>query len=134
MFDLSSVEEVGTADIQILHPVTGEPTGAIVTVMGPEHPERRKIQFALQRRLRAAFAKKGRLDVSDPEEEAAEDNERLASFTVGWEGIARDGKPLEFSRQAAIDLYSRPEAAWLKRQVQAGLGNIENFIRTSGSD
>ncbi len=133
MFDLSSVSELPSAEVEILHPVTRAPTGAVVTLMGPEHPERKRVAFDVQRKLRASYAKKGRFDITDPEEEAAEEIERLASFTLGWKSIGIDGKPLEYSKAAALDLYARPEMAWLVRQLKVALGDQENFIKSSGA-
>lgn len=133
MFDLSSIAEQTSADIDILHPTTRAPTGAVVTLMGSEHPERKRIAFGVQRKLRTTFAKKGRFDMADPEEEAAEELDRLAAFTLGWKNIGLDGKPLEFSTQAARDLYAKPEMAWLVRQLKAALGDQENFIKSSGA-
>lgn len=131
MFELTSIKEADTADIEILHPVSRAATGAVITIMGPEHPARKKVQYELQRKLRAAFARKGRVEVGDPEEEDAEEVDRLAAFTVGWKNIGIDGKPLEYSKSAAVDLYARPEMAWLKRQIQSALNDLENFIQTS---
>ncbi len=131
MFDLNSIKEADSADIEILHPITRAPTGAKVTLMGPEHPARKRVQFDLQRKLRTTLAKKGRFDVGDPEEEERQEIDRLAAFTLGWQGIGVDGKEIAFSKEAAADLYAKPEMAWLRRQLQAGLGDLENFIRNS---
>ena len=131
MFDLTSIKEAGTADIDILHPITRAPTGAVITLMGPEHPARKKVQYERQRKMRAAFSRRGHVEVGDPEEEEQEEVERLASFTVSWKDIGIDGKPLEYSKAAAVDLYGRPEMAWLKRQIQSALNDLENFIQTS---
>jgi hypothetical protein len=50
MLDINAVHEQPTATIDILHPVTQAPLGAQVTLAGPEHPDRKRIQFARQRR------------------------------------------------------------------------------------
>ncbi len=133
MFDLSSITEQTSAEIEILHPVTRAPTGARITLAGPEHPDRKRLQFERQRRLRASFAKKGRFDVVDPEQEEADDLEWLAACTLGWRGFADAGKPIEFSAAAVKALYARPEMTWLRRQVQAALADLENFIKSSGA-
>ncbi len=134
MFEINSIKEADSADIEVLHPVTRAPTGAVVTVMGPEHPERKRVQFDLQRKMRSQLAKKGRFDVGDPEEEERQEIDRLAAFTLGWQGIGADGKEIPFTRAAAADLYARPEMAWLRRQLQAAMGDLENFIRNSAGD
>lgn len=133
MLDLDTVTEVTTADIAIKHPVTGAPTGAVITVAGPEHPKRRKILFDRQRAQRAKFAKAGKLQFDDPEDDDAAAIALLAACTFGWSRIGRNGQPLQFSEQAAATLYADPKFGWLRAQVQAGMDARENFIQNSGT-
>ena len=134
MLDINAVHEQPTATIDILHPVTQAPLGAQVTLAGPEHPDRKRIQFARQRRARAAFAKRGRREFDDPEDALQDEIDYLAACTLGWTGIAKDGTLIEHSKAAARDLYAKPEMRWLRVQLAAALNDLENFIVTSGSD
>lgn len=131
MFDIDAVTEQTSADVEVLHPVTRVPTGAVITLAGPEHPDRKKIQFDRQRKLRAKFAKKGRFDIVDPADEEDDEIEFLVGSTLGWKGFGKEGKPLEFSPAAARDLYGRPEMRWLRQQMLAALNDLENFIKSS---
>jgi hypothetical protein len=133
MLDIESVTESAEAVVEIKHPVTGAPTGATVTLAGPEHPKRKKIVFDRQRRLRAKFQKAGKLQFTDPEEEEQESIDYLAACTLGWSGIGASGKEIKFSEQAAAELYGKPEMAWLRAQIAEALEARENFIRSSGS-
>lgn len=134
MFDLNSIQEVNTAKVELVHPLTKAPLGASITLAGPEHPQRKKLIFDRQRKLRASFAKKGRIDFSDPTEDEEDEIDLLAACTLGWDGIAENGKAVEFSKAAATDLYGKPELSWLRAQVREALDNRENFISESGSN
>lgn len=133
MLDLDTVTEVTTADIVLKHPVTGAPTGAVVTIAGPEHPKRKKIFFDRQRAQRAKFAKAGKIQFDDPEEDEAQAIALLAACTFGWQRLGRKGVALPFSEAAAAALYADPEFGWLRAQVQAAMDARENFIRSSGA-
>lgn len=130
-FDLSSITEAQVADVQLIHPVTKALLGAVITVASPEHPARKKINFERQRRLRAKFQKAGKVTFSDPAEDEQDDIEYLAACTLGWRGLSENGNDLAFSAQAAVNLYGKPELAWLRTQVRAALDDMELFIRTS---
>ena len=129
--DLSSIQELGEAEIIIKHPVTGAPTGAVVTLAGPEHPKRKQLIFSRARKLRAKFQKNGRLQLEDPEDEEAESVSYLAACTLSWSGISEGGKDVPFSTQAAENLYAR--IGWLRAQVAAALEEKENFIASSAT-
>jgi hypothetical protein len=133
MLDLDSITQAQTASVDIVHPLTNQPTGARVTLAGPEHPTRKALKWKRQRQLRAQYQKAGRVVFGDPEEDEAETIEVLAACTLGWEGIADDGQPVAFSEAAARELYARPELAWLRAQLAAALEQQEVFIKTSGS-
>lgn len=133
MLDIDTVTEVAEATVEIKHPLTGAPTGATVTLAGPEHPKRKKIVYDRQRRMRVKFQKAGKLQFTDPEEEEQESIEYLAACTLGWNGIGSGGKEIKFSESAAEELYGKPEMAWLKAQISEALETRENFIGNSGS-
>ncbi len=132
LLDISTISELSEADVVIKHPVTGAPTGALVTLAGPEHPKRKQLLFTRTRKLRAKFQKAGKVQLDDPEDEEADGLSYLAACTLGWIGIGEDGKQIPFSTQAAADLYAR--VGWLKAQVAAALEEKENFIRACGTD
>jgi len=127
--DLSTINELGEADVVIKHPVTGAPTGALVTLAGPEHPKRKQLIFTRTRKLRAKFQKSGKVQLDDPEDEEADGVSYLAACTLGWIGFSESGKEIPFSTQAAVDLYTR--IGWLRSQINQALEDKENFIEVS---
>lgn len=123
-FDLEAYEDVTSADVRIKDPTTGAPTPMVVTLAGPEHADRKRLTFARQRRLRAALAKTGKVPVSDPEEDDAEELDMLVACTLGWSGASVPYSPAEARR-----LYSDPKRRWLRDQVAAALQERELFTR-----
>lgn len=54
---------------------------------------------------------------------------RLARATVGWSGIVVDGKELEFSEEAARELYKRFK--WIRGQAAVFISDRANFSKAS---
>ena len=128
--DIDAIEDLTSAEYELRHPVTGEPTGAFITIAGPEHPERKRIRQALINRARAAaMAANGQPQPYDAEKEFKESCDLLVRITQGWRGIRKDGKPLEFSAQAAQELYSDPKRQWIARQLNEAMNRQELFIK-----
>jgi hypothetical protein len=127
-FDPFAFEDVSTGSLRVKDPLTGAPTPMVITLAGPEHPDRKRRLHARQRRLRSAMAKTGKLPISDPEDDAAEQVDDLVANTLGWEGAA-----VPFSATAARELYSDPKRRWLCDQVQAALDERELFTRSSAA-
>lgn len=124
-FDFDGFEDVDRADVRIKDPVTGAPTPMVVTLAGPEHPDRQRLVFARQRRFRAVLSKTGQVPVSDPEEDAAEQLELLLASTLGWSGAK-----VPYSRDAARAVYTDPKRRWLRDQVAKALEQRELFTRS----
>ena len=130
-FNLKSIKQVFSAEVQIKDP-NGEPLGVTFELAGPEHPDRKRITFAQTRKYMKAYAKKGRQDITEPEDLEAEKKENLAAFTLGWKGLLDEhGKEIPFSKSAALEMYQDPEMAWLVDQLDTALGDKELFIKRS---
>lgn len=127
-FDLDSVADTFTAEYEIQHPVTGNGTGAFLTLAGPEHPERKRIQLSLIRRARAE-AMRHKPKPTDPEDDIAESRESLVKATLGWRGIRKAGQEVPFSPQAVAELYADPTKQWLVSQVIVAINDRELFIQ-----
>jgi hypothetical protein len=127
VFDFTAFEDTTTAEVRIKNPSTGAPTPMVVTLAGPEHPDRKRIIFAKQRRMRAVLAKTGQVKMGDPEEDEAEELDLLIACTLGWQGA-----PVAYSPKAARELYSDPKRRWLRDQVQTALQERELFTRACG--
>lgn len=129
--DLDTFEDKLTSDLTLKNPSTGAPTAAVITVLGPEHPARKKIQFDRARRMRAEFSRSGKLAITDPVEDVEEETEFLVACTMGWTGIALAGAPVAFSTDAARKLYTDPKRQWLRVQVLKALDESSRFIGSS---
>lgn len=127
LLDIATIAELGEAEVEIKHPTTGAPTGATVTLAGPEHPKRKQLIFTRTRKLRAKFQKSGKVQLDDPEDEEVDGVAYLAACTLGWKKIGENGKEIPFTPQAAVDLYTR--IGWLRAQVSLALEEKENFIQ-----
>lgn len=51
----------------------------------------------------------------------------LAKYTIGWENVEENGKPLEFSQANAERVYL--EYSIIRGQVQKGMMTLSNFIK-----
>lgn len=127
-FDLDSIEDLSAAEYELLHPITSEPTGAFITLAGPEHPQRKKVTMDLMRRLRATAAR-AKQAVADPEEDARESVKLLAKVTLGWRGIRKHGQEVPYSEAEAAELYADPKRQWVVKQLLAAMNDQDLFIK-----
>ena len=131
-FNLKSIRQVASEKIQVKDPATGDPTGVIFEMAGPEHPDRKRITFAQSRKFLRSYAKTGRAEMPEPEDAESQKKENLAAFTLGWTGLIDDaGAPVVFSKAAALELYNNPEMGWRVDQLDSALGEKELFITRS---
>lgn len=139
-------------DMEILHPVTEEPTGLFIQLVSTYTDQVRQVSRAqtndiLKRNFEAQRAGK------NAKVPTIEDGDRrgaalLSAATVGWyerkestigqEAEKIDGLPfgpnrLIFSKAEAEKLYSSPGYDWLAKQVDKTLGELGNFTKPSSS-
>ena len=131
MFDVKTITEVSEAEVEILHPITGEGLGAFVTLAGPEHPDRKSLEFARQRKVRAEVQRSGKYDIPEPEDYAEDQTEKLVACTLGWREFARDGQPIDFSKAEARAMFGSAGMTWMRDQLLAALEQRTRFIKTS---
>ena len=127
--NLDAFEDVERADVRIKDPTTSAPTPMVVTLAGPEHPDRKRLSYAKSRRLRAALAKTGKLPTTDAEDDDADELELLGACTLAWVGAS-----VPYSRDAARKLYADPKRRWLRDQVAAALNERELFTQASAGN
>ncbi|MFZ6755757.1 hypothetical protein ACO0K9_00940 [Undibacterium sp. Ji50W] len=131
-FKINSIKDAQTADVELKHPETGAPLDATVTLMGPEHPSRKALEFARQRELRKGLQKTGKVQFGDPVEDEQDAIDELVAITTGWSGICNDdGSAIAFSAQAARDLYTKEDLGWLRTQLFTAKNERERFIKSS---
>ena len=145
MLDLDAVQDLDSAEYEVLHPITGKPTGGVVVLAGPEHPVRKELVMEAMRKARIEAAirdaqlieagrRPGRFkapeaDVRDPEADIKEGIDNLAKATLGWRGITKNGQVLPYSPQAAAELYAAEKTQWLVSQLLHALNSSSLFIK-----
>ncbi len=118
------------ARMDLLHPATGEPTGAWLTLLGTDSDIYRRAQRALQRKRMARAVKSRRMAIP-PEELEAEALDLLVAVTTGWGGLNAKGQPLAFSADAARAFYTRHR--WAREQAEEFIGERANFLPKSAT-
>jgi hypothetical protein len=129
--DLDSIEDVQTASLEVKHPTTGAPTGAVIELAGPQHPTHQKFRIELQRKIQRDMRRNGRTALADPQDAFDTDTDWLVLCTLGWSGITQGGQQLPFSTAAARAIYADPKKQWLRMQVRAALNEADRFISNS---
>jgi hypothetical protein len=116
------------ADMHLCHPLSGDRlkqddgSYIVIRLLGADAPEYR------QRVHRIANKNVQRRKKSAPSAEQIEEQtvSLLAAITVGWEGIVVNGEALEFSEQAAKELYQ--DHVWIREQVDEFVADRANFL------
>lgn len=124
-----SIKDLPSAEIQVKGP-DGNPTGMVVELAGPEHPKRKQIEFAQQRKIRSQLQKTGKLELADPADDEQDGIEKLAGCTLGWKlYLDEAGKEIPFSTAEAQSSYALEP--WLRNQLLTALNERERFIKSS---
>jgi hypothetical protein len=146
--DLAEASEV-VFDLELTNPANDEPLGIFVQLIGLQSDAvRGAIRKNTNEILKRDFEAQRKGGAKPP---TAEDGERrgaetLAAGTVGWFTKEPDPKPgapdkieqglpfgdarILFSTSEAIKLYANPGYAWLRAQVDKGIGETSNFLRS----
>ena len=128
--DLDDYEDIDQAVLELVNPETKEKSNSSINLASKEHPNRKKLDLARTRKLRAEFNRKGKLSVTDPLDELDEETDYLVISTLGW-NLTQKGKPLEFSEANARALYTNPKLQWVRAQVLEALNENTIFIKAS---
>lgn len=109
------------AECNVLSPVDGMPTDVYIKIKGSDSKAWRQAKKSQMAKIIDARQKDemGGLDYE------AMDAEALASITISWRGITKDGKPFEFSKDNALKLYQESPA--VTAQLLAFIEQRENF-------
>ncbi|WP_141328307.1 hypothetical protein [Myxococcus sp. AB025B] len=131
MFDLSSIRHRDSAEVSIHHPVTGTPTGIIVILASPDSPVARAAERELRERSLTRLQLGNRSAANTAREIESDAVDMLVRRTLGWQGLVENGKPVPFSADAALHLYT--EHPWLRRQVDDAQADRSRFFEASPS-
>lgn len=123
--DLDAIQP-RTGSMPVKHPVTGEPTDAVILVAGVDSEQYQVAQRqAWERRLDRSSQGRNKPTFEEYEQDGLE---LLVACTVGWSGLSKDGKDLDYTPAAARKLYSDPRYVWLRTQVDRFIGDRANFF------
>lgn len=117
-------------ELTLLHPQTGEALPAKVRILGVDSEAYQRTQRNQNRRRLEKQARNRRYRTT-LEEVDAELMELVVAVTVGWSGMALDGKPFEYTAENAKVLYTR--CPWAFDQVQAAVVDRGNFLPRSAT-
>ena len=112
----------------------GENTGVVVTAHTPDSKEWRraaKIHAPKgQENLNMRVQKKGDSIVELPNDPDAHENriKKLAAITISIDGFKDQGKPVVFTPQMILDLYSDDGMAWFIEDLENHMDDRANFL------
>jgi hypothetical protein len=141
--DLTGLAYIDTGVLEVLNPITDDPTGWQITFTGPGHPStvrlsdelaRRSIKQRQAREEAAVNGRKWKADTETPEGNRQDNAETYARRMLDWTPAVRlypDEPPLAFSQANASRLLADPNFLWLYRQVAAFLVADAGFIKSS---
>jgi hypothetical protein len=119
MLDIQDFELNPPCDLVIKNPRTGQDTDVTFTIHG--------ITSDLFRSAWLAFSKRcAKREIEASFEQL--DDDFLADMTTGWANLTDAGKPLAFSREAAVSLYANPRMNGVRSQVRNAMIGTSNFL------
>jgi hypothetical protein len=133
-FDLGDLDTVAAcnkpAEINIKHPVTGDPTDVFVSALGKDSD---KYQAAINRLAEEGMRSRA-MGVKDDDSAAGalkNNIDILSQITTGWRTgdapiVTVNGEDYEFSTVNAAKLYGKLK--FVREQVLGGIFNLANFF------
>ena len=110
------------AEINILHPVTEEPTDIFIKVVGVDSKRWRKGKAEVAKKLGKMKAE----EIQDYDMDSLS-SECLAAATIGWRGVEKKGKEIEFSESECAKLYQF--SPFVYHQVNEFIAKRVNFTK-----
>ena len=130
--DLSEIRS-GVADhdkgrwFNLSDPVTGEPTGIRLKIVGPDSYVQRRAELDMTDRLAEMAGPDGRISARDRETARLE---TLAACVLGW-SVLEDGQPVSFNTANVLRFLRL--ARWVEQQVDFFAGDRAAF-RDGGAE
>lgn len=108
------------ADLELIAPWDGKPTGMVLTIAGPDSDTARRADIALVDELAEMADAEGRVT---GEQRAKARLNALARRVIRWD-VQDDGKPVPFDTKNVLRLLA---IGWVREQVDAFAGDHRNF-------
>ncbi|NRD64761.1 hypothetical protein HRD49_23685 [Corallococcus exiguus] len=132
-FDLSSLIRHDTLTVDILHPVTGQPTGMQVEVASADSPRYRDATRAIIEKATASAPRASRRARQEaPRDMEADALELLVACAVSWSGVMEGGAQVPLTPDSARRLFTAHP--WLRRQVDEAVQDRASFFEERASD
>lgn len=140
--DLSADIPMDTAELKMLKPGTATPNGWVVTLAGPAHPKALAFKSSSQRdrlhkaatiEAQQANGRKIKPDAMTPEDEDLKTVKWIVSRIVTWTPVNIGDGPVEFSDEAATQLFLKPVMAPYIDQIVTYLQAERAFMPTSAT-
>lgn len=116
----NAVDQDRGADLNLIAPWDGQPTGMILTIVGPDSEAARRADLALVDELAEVADLDGRVTA---EQRAKAKLNALARRIIRWD-VKEDDKPVALTQKAALSLLG---VGWVREQVDAFAGDYRNF-------
>jgi hypothetical protein len=128
-FNASPEADVGYT-LQLVHPATGAPLGASITIAGEESERMQEWSRRLFERVQRdeRLAKKAGRQIERSFDELQEQLvQKAAALTLAWSGMLMDGRPAEFT-PANVERVYRAQR-WLRDLVLEEARVLGNFVK-----
>jgi hypothetical protein len=139
-FDIGTLQTTVTADLPIVHPVTGNPTNWIWTLAGPSHPKTVEASniaardaLNLQRQREQAIANRRKWVEPDksPDQMRAENARSFALRVLDWTPVKMNGAEYPYSNENVIALLLNPAYGKIYNQLLDYFNSDESFMEPS---
>lgn len=129
-----------TAELHVVKPGTNIPTGWVITLAGPGHPqsialmnegERERLHRATQIEQAQVNGRKWKGDDDQPDAARRKLVSRITRRIVGWTPVDFGDGVVEFSQDAAVKLFANPKYGAFFGQVVDFLTAERAFMRDS---
>lgn len=133
MFKVGTILDTDSAKVEVKDPMTGIRI-ASVTLAGPEHPKRKSILFAKQRRMRNVLQRTGKIELADPADEEQDNIDMLVACTLDWDDfVDADGTKLAPTQDNIRKVYTMPGHGWLRAFLLKAMDEQDRFISSSAA-
>lgn len=138
--DISALAYTETGELDILHPVTGEPIGWKWQIAGPSHAvsiqlgdeiARRQIRERHARETAQVNGRKWRPEDETPDKNRKENAQFYARRVLGFNPVRVLGEELHFSTETCRRILEDPKFGWVYRQIAAYCVDDAGFIAGS---
>ncbi|SMF65920.1 hypothetical protein SAMN02982989_3420 [Xaviernesmea oryzae] len=132
MFDLANFETFDfeqISELEIMHPVTGQPTGLIVGVRSYRSEAVKRVQRRLGNAAILANKKNPR-KAGTVEEVEEKTNEIVAAAVAHW-NMMNNGQPVPATPESVMAIISQPKFFFIAEQIDARADEDARFMTPS---